>query len=566
MLFRPDSQRVEVYNEGLCVYLHDPANAAAILKANPPSLLSYSDLEPNKDKALKKLVEAGLIVTYTLRQDDSIRVDVNVGPPLEKTEIKKIGVPLMKPAQTIISLPSGVLRIDTPNSFRLGPDAQAYAEEYEKKHGRPPKDGDLKAFGLEEASGDVRVPPGDYVLTLYRVDFEKMSDREDESVDGEEGESEYDGPGEFIVLTPAKKIERPKKIPCVLEYGAGYPRIAGLRGSKVDNGVFIGNVLSGGIVNFNWKHAARLELRRGQKLDITHDGNAYEAIYLGGVEPRGNHELFSFLYPDELKKLFSQRPGLLTAAVHEESVLKTPLLWLQALEPGKTITAEKGSAIRIAPNKEFLLPAPPAGPIPQGEVDGDTLCGQVLAWGARGVELSCGAKQLRQLTGGKTAEFLLRVGKTSIPLMLLPKPEDRHRPYHIVGSLKSKDEAESFIRIFSYMIEGGDAVFRTCVGEERSIKLVDLLKEYKKGCTFNSRDGYVPKDKKRGAELKVECTRLWREGLSRWDGPGALCAALIPHWDDPQATTLSCRLIKNPGENAFKDVTGQPFELKRGLK
>lgn len=56
MVIRPDSQRVEVYNEGLAVYLHDPANAAAILEANPRSVLGMEDVEPAKDKALKKPV------------------------------------------------------------------------------------------------------------------------------------------------------------------------------------------------------------------------------------------------------------------------------------------------------------------------------------------------------------------------------------------------------------------------------------------------------------------------------------------------------------------------------
>ena len=180
MKFRPDAQRVEVYNEGLAVYLHDPSNAAAILAANPQSVLAMSDVEPSKDKALKKIVEQGLLVTYYLRQDDPIVVEVSVGPPLDKAELKaigKMGVSLMKPAQTVIGLPGGRLRIDTPNTFRLSEESRAYAEEYEKIHGKAPADSDLKAFGLEEESGEIAVPPGDYVLSLYRVDFEKMGHR-----------------------------------------------------------------------------------------------------------------------------------------------------------------------------------------------------------------------------------------------------------------------------------------------------------------------------------------------------------------------------------------------------
>ncbi|MBI2422960.1 MAG: hypothetical protein HYV27_09050 [Candidatus Hydrogenedentes bacterium] len=67
MKLRPGAQRIEVYNEGLTVYLHDPANAQAILEANPQSILyPNSDVEATKDKALKKLLGQGAIVVDVL--------------------------------------------------------------------------------------------------------------------------------------------------------------------------------------------------------------------------------------------------------------------------------------------------------------------------------------------------------------------------------------------------------------------------------------------------------------------------------------------------------------------
>lgn len=559
MKFRPDAQRVEVYNEGLAVYLHDPANAAAIIAANPQSVIAMSDVEPNKDKALKKIVEQGLIVTYFLRQDDSIVVDVSVGPPLDKAEIKSLakqGVPLMKPSQTVINLPSGRLRVDTANTFRLSEESRAYAEEYEKEHGKSPADNNLKAFGLEDESGEIAVPSGDYVLTLYRVDFEKM---DDEVLDDDES---FHGPGEFITLTPASALERPKKIPPVIDYGAGYPRIAGLRAWKIVDGKFRGLVVGGCVSNFTWKHAEQLGLRRGQHLRLRHENKDYDAVYLAGVEPRANPNLCALLYPDLLEGLYKQHPEWLSAAIHEESVLKTPLLWIQTLNKNQHLTAEKASPLEITPLEDFVLPAPPEGPVPEGGCENGVIRGTVLASGVGGLELGCGAKTLKTLRAGKAADLTLRIGGQSARLLLLPDSEHRHRPYHIAGSIKRGDDV-LFTDVFAYMVEGGDPVFCACVGDARSDELVSVLKEYKKGCTFNSQDGYVPKDPELAKEQKKRCCALWREGVGRYAEPGALSAVLMRHWDDPKATSLSCRVIAYQGVNLFADSVGKAFEIAR---
>lgn len=558
MKFRPDAQRVEVYNEGLAVYLHDPANAAAILAANPLSVLAISDVEPSRDKALRKIVEQGLLVTYYLRQDDSIVVDVAVGPPLTKAEIKafaKQGVPLMKPSQTVISIPSGRLRIDTANTFRLSEESQAFAEEYEKEHGKAPTDDDLNAFGLEESSGEIAVTPGDYVLTLYRIHYEEMEETDND----DEG---YEGPGEFILLTPAVEIDRPKRIPAVIEYGAGYPRIAGLHAWKIEGRTFYGRVIGGCVTNFAWKHAETLGIRRGQHLRLRHEGKDYDAVYLGGIEPRANPELCALLYPDLLEGLCKQHPTWLSAAIHEESILNKPLLWLQFLKKNLQWTSGKSSPLEITVLDDFVLPAPPETPVPEGSCENGVIRGTVLAAGPAGIELGCGAKTLKGLRTVQAAELTLRVGNTSAPVVLLPSTDQRHRPYHIASSLQRDDDV-LFTDVFAYMIDGGDPVFRACVGEGRSTELVAILKEYKKGCTFNSSDGYVPSNPELAKEQKKQCVGLWREGVGRYAEPGALSAVLVRHWDDPQATSLSCRVIAYPGVNLFADSAGKDFEIGR---
>lgn len=554
MQFRPSSARVEVYNEGLAVYLHDPANAPRILAVNPASILGAGDVEPGQDKALKKIVAEGLLVTYYLRQDDSIVVEVAVGPPLDKAELKALatrGIPLMKPVQTVISLPSGRLRIDTANTFRLGEDARLCAEEYEKAHGKPPAEDDLKAFGLEDKSGEIEVPPGDYVLTLHRVDFDRLED-------DEEG---FAGPGEFITLTPAAEIERPKRIPPVIEYGTG-ARVGGLRACKIEDGKFLGRMVGGYACNFVWRHAQSLGLRRGQRLRLRHDGQDHHAVYLGGVEPRANEELCALLYPDRLEGIFQAHPEWFSAAIHEGSITGIPLMWIQPLDKTKYLIAEQMSALEIEPLDEFVLPAPPEGPVPQGACEGGVVRGEVLAAGPGGIELGLGAKTLKALRAGKAAELILTIEGVSAPMIVVPSADHRHRPHHIAGSGRQED-GELFKRVFAYMIDGGDEVFRACVGAARSAELTATLKEYKKGCTFNSRDGYIPKDPEAAAALKLRCLALWREGVGRYAVPGALGALLTRHWDDPAATSLSCRVLAYPGVNLFEGATGKAFELKK---
>lgn len=554
MQFRPDSQRVEVYNEGLAVYLHDPANAAEILRLNPESLIGMSTLDPSKDKALKEVVERGLLVTYFLRQDDSIVVDVCVGPPLAKDEIKKCGVPLMKPTQTVISIPSGRLRIDTANTFRLSADAQACAEEYVNSHGKQPDDADLAAFGLEDASGEVSVPPGDYVLTLYRVDFEKLED------DEEDGDG-FDGPGELVLLTPAHALDRPKRIPRALEYGAGYQRVFGLRACRIADGAFHGLMIGGCISNFSWQHAEKLGLRRGQRILLTHDGATHDAVFLGGVEPRSNPELAEMVLGRELDGVVQSHPGLLTAAIHMESIAKTPLLWIQTTDPDKFLSAERGTPLKVEATPDFFLPPPGDAEISQGSFGGGAITGHVLASGASGLELGCGEKTLRRLKAGKSSALLLEIDGRSAPVILLPDAEHRHRPYHIAQSA-AEPSPDFPMRIFSYLIDGGDEVFRAMLGRSRATEITRMLKAYKAGCTFSSRDGYVPKDKAAGEALRQRWVAAWIEGIGKWNVAGAMSAVVTRHWDHRTCSTLSCRMIAHPPQNPFRKCTGAAYTLR----
>lgn len=551
MRIRKGVQHVEVYNEGLIVYLYDPANAEAIVAANPRSVLEVCDVEYSKDKALKQLVKDGLFVAYELDQDDPVVVDIVVGEPLTKEEMKRSGAKWMKPLTAVLSIRSGRLRIDSPNTFRLSKEARFHAQMYTEKHGKPPKDSDHKAFGLTDPSGEAKVPAGEYLLTLHRVDF-----------DGFDEDEEWEGPCEVITLTPLTEANRPKKLHPIIPHSTSRNYYENQTAAWVRDGVFEGRVLGSKLVNMMQRHTDQLGLRRGQRLRLSVDDRTYDVVYLAGVDPLLRPNLFELVYPDRLAALEEKEPELLRAAVFTESITH---LWLTRLYPAdmeKDPGFEKGAVVRIEPTDEFLLPAPevPRDAI-AGRLDGDTLHGIVLACGPGGIELGAGVKQLKALGVSKAAELMLTIGAWSTRVLYLANPDDETRTWHIVNSVKDDDD-ELAGRLFRYFNEGGDAVFRTIAGTDAADRIEKCVREYVAGCKFTSKDGYVPKDAERGRALQSEYVGIWRERLERWQPKSVLQALCAPHWDDPKLNVLECRVIHRPGEVAVNAPPGTAYTLR----
>lgn len=551
MRVRDGAQRVEVYNEGLIVYLYDPAHAEAIVAANPSSVLEVCDVEYSKDKALKQLVKDGLFAAYELDQDDPVAVDIVVGEPLTKEEMKRSGAKWLKPLTGVLNIQSGRLRVDSANTFRLSKEARFHAQNYAEEHGKPPKDSNYKAFGLSDPSGEAKVPPGEYMLTLHRVDFDAFDEEE-----------EWEGPSEVITLTPLTESNRPKKLHPVIPHSTSRVYYKYQTAARVKDGVFEGRVLSTKLINFTQRHAEQLGLRRGQRLRVQVGDQPYDMIFLGGADPLLRAPLFELLYPDRLAALEKKHPGLLRAAVYTDSITH---LWLMRLYPFDMETDpgfEKGAVVRIEPTDEFLLPPPevPRDAI-EGRIEGDTLHGIVLACGPGGIELGVGRKQLTALGLSKAAELVLSIGDWSTRVLYLSNPDDEIRPWHIVHTVDDDDE-ELASRVFRYFNEGGDAVFRTIAGIDAADRIESCVREYVKGCRFTSKDGYVPKDLERGRALKAEYVALWRERLDRWQPPSVVQALCAPHWDDPKLNVLECRTIQRPGVIALNAPPGTPYTLR----
>ena len=232
------------------------------------------------------------------------------------------------------------------------------------------------------------------------------------------------------------------------------------------------------------------------------------------------------------------------------------------MNPRTVVHGAPQSTILVEPLDDFVLPPPESLPQePQGEFHDNAVRGEIFASGPQGLELNCGAKALRQLSPAKALRLTLRVGGATVPLVLLPGPEHTGRSAHIVGSAQGQGP-DFFMRIFSDMYQGGDDVFRAFLGEDCAVELTKLLDDYAKGCTFTPHDGYVPKDPAAALALQEKGIALWTGALEQLAVPGAMHAALRPHWDNPKSSTLSCRPIDPSASNLLIAATTERYELR----
>ena len=157
---RDGGTRVTVQNSGLEVWLYDDANLGTIQATNTPDL--YLGGMP---AGFEGLTQDGLVVGYSLCQDDEINLAVYVGEPFTDEELSVAR--WLEPQFAFLRLPSGRLCVESNDASRIGSDEPG------------------------ETGAVVEVPAGEYALTLYRVDHEAL-DRE---------RIEWSGPQEIVVLT-----------------------------------------------------------------------------------------------------------------------------------------------------------------------------------------------------------------------------------------------------------------------------------------------------------------------------------------------------------------------------
>ena len=122
---RTGAQRLHVYNEGHCVYVHDEEHddeIRAMLASGEYGEVSNNNFYDNLNTLPFGAVvsKRGLAFAFELEQDDEIEIEVVVGPPLKSEQLADAH--WMQPQLTWLRLPSGRLPVDTPNTMPLDHD------------------------------------------------------------------------------------------------------------------------------------------------------------------------------------------------------------------------------------------------------------------------------------------------------------------------------------------------------------------------------------------------------------------------------------------------------------
>lgn len=196
-----EGQRVRIFNSGLEVWLYDQSFRYE-LKAS-------TAFEENADealfqKAMTKFVKEGKIMAYQLMQDDSLDLSVSVRQPLTKEELAT--APWLDPQHGYLRIPSGRLVVESNDSLTI-------------RTSKPTDKGT-----------ELKVPAGDYLATLHRIDWDAL----------EADEMDWKGPGEIITLTAGAKAKPVRGQPALLPWEQ---KTSGKADWKIDNGVYHGAVL-----------------------------------------------------------------------------------------------------------------------------------------------------------------------------------------------------------------------------------------------------------------------------------------------------------------------------------
>jgi hypothetical protein len=267
-VIRENAVPVRVYNEGLVVYLYDEGNTERLRELLRKHRLKndfFSNLQAKKFQEV--VTREALCVAYTLEQDDPISAEVGTGAPLSTSELQ-IGR-WHEPQTARLSLPTGRLRVDTPNTMPLDAD--------------PPDD----------PGATVPVDPGDYILTLYRIDWDEMR----------RAGIKTKLPEEFILLTPAQKVKNFKDNGPILEFTPRQDK-SWISNFEVQHDHFDGRLYFYGYWEGFWLNlqraaAKKLGLTSGSRLRIETERLKIDALLTGNFR---SDEFIAFYGKEEIEK------------------------------------------------------------------------------------------------------------------------------------------------------------------------------------------------------------------------------------------------------------------------
>ncbi len=389
---RTGSHIAEVYNDGMVVYLYDEAVREELRREEVLDIMqrALDEKTPANDKAVKAFGKNSRLVVYELLQDDSLRVEVAVGAPPERTELAALkGLKWLKAQTSRLNLPSGKLCVESANSCRIDKNQDA-----------------------QEPGATLAVPPGDYVLTLCRLDVLGTSD---------DMLNVYRGPQEFITLTPVDSTHPPKPQP----WGLCFPS------PKKPGKKWIGNYAIDGraftcMMNFGdyWEFfqinldraaAAQLGLEFGSVLKLKIDAREFAIVLLGDGTQFGIGALHGYkilaAHDPMTAELLRQNPEVAFGHFRRNEDAGTELLVCQRVKAGAAIDDkfhQKWCKANGELQVEKLQPAPVEQFTAWSFVDG-ALHGQAMFRGDRYLTLNFSKTALAKLNAKPGDRLLLGV-------------------------------------------------------------------------------------------------------------------------------------------------------------
>ncbi len=224
---REGGWRISVPNSGLEVWLYDDAHREAIRRAGSDDA-GFGGMPPQ----FSERTQQGLIVGYSLAQDDDLDLEIHVGETLTEDELSVAR--WLEPQTAFLWLPSGTLCIESNDASRLGPETPT------------------------ETGARLDLPRGDYRVTLYRIDDEGLSR------DG----MKWTGPREVIVLTLGGSVENAAEdlLPYEKRRDLGWVGEYTIRGNRAEALVWFFDYWDTFLVNLDSAAAAKLSLAPGAYL------------------------------------------------------------------------------------------------------------------------------------------------------------------------------------------------------------------------------------------------------------------------------------------------------------
>lgn len=253
---REGSQFIEVYNDGLSIFVLDEKFILET-EAYAKKLGDFDDeLFLGRLESLAK--KQGDCLIYELLLDDELCIEVVVGPPLSKQELSR--GKWLKPQKARLNVPTGNLQVHSGNTLPL----------YEDSSDKP---------------GLARVPPGQYSVLLYRLDWDKLRNSVIEA-GGDWDAYEWPGPQEILVLTPATG---PTKGSSLLKYPAPNNNWIGeyrLEGETLLCLAYSPYYWEELLINLDDRAIGALDLEPGKEFRIEVKDFVFEGIYIGNGDYR----------------------------------------------------------------------------------------------------------------------------------------------------------------------------------------------------------------------------------------------------------------------------------------